>query len=97
MSKERELLIRVIDGCCSYNARESLAKEIEEFLAQPEQDLEDLKKDWVNFGYTTGKLEAPPKRMPLSYEDLQGLYQWVSFTELARIIEKAHGIGVGHE
>jgi len=36
MSKERELLRRVIDGGGSYNAMESLDKEIEEFLAQPE-------------------------------------------------------------
>jgi hypothetical protein len=38
MSVERELLRRVIDGGGSYNAMESLDKEIEEFLAQPEQD-----------------------------------------------------------
>ena len=38
MSEERELLRRVIDGGGSYFAMESLDKEIEEFLAKPEQE-----------------------------------------------------------
>ena len=46
MSPERELLRRVIDGGGSYNAMESLDKEIEEFLAQPEQAPKlDIYKD----------------------------------------------------
>ena len=36
----------------------ALICEIQELLAQPEQELEVLKKDWVNFGYTTGRKEG---------------------------------------
>jgi len=94
MSKERELLKKIwedLDGDRdNYN---SLCEEIEELLAQPEQ----FKPDWVNYrqGVEDGKLE------PLSnkwLEDNIGLiHRDVSFTDLVRGVEKAHGIGETNE
>ena len=54
MSKEMDLLKRIlVTGWLDHE----LSCEVEKLLAQPEQDLDALKKDWVNFGYTAGKRE----------------------------------------
>lgn len=68
MSKERILLEKFVswnyEKGAPVNLFGSLINEAEKLLAQPEQDLDDLKKDWVNFGYTAGKMEAPPEQEP---------------------------------
>jgi hypothetical protein len=66
MSKERELLQKVVN----HMWQGELVDEIKELLAQPEQDLEALKKDWVNFGYVTGKREqllVQPEPEPVAW------------------------------
>jgi hypothetical protein len=73
MSKERELLERVLCTYSDHNINE-LYGEIKELLAQPEPDLEALKKDWVNFGYTTGKREqllVQPEQDPVAWMSLE--------------------------
>jgi len=44
-------------------------RETEALLAQPEQDLEVLKKNWVNFGYTTGRKEGYDRGYAIARED----------------------------
>ena len=46
------------------------------------------------------KRSEPPKREPLSDEEIYEIFsknEWKKFIELARAIEKAHGIGVDDE
>lgn len=67
MSKERELLKEcrlILDTPFNGSTGINLRNRITELLAQPEQDLEVLKKDWVNFGYTAGRGEALLTRAP---------------------------------
>ena len=76
MSKERELLQNILDqheddrfdiGSINHG-------KIRRLLAQPEQDLEALKKDWVNFGYTAGKREqllVQPEPEPVAWMSLE--------------------------
>ena len=52
----------------------SAEDKIQELLAQPEQDLEVLKKDWVNFGYEAGRKSALSKQEPLTPR--QGLEEY---------------------
>ena len=72
MNKERELLKRVM---CLINYRYAQSeaitvhREIQELLAQPEQEQEVLKKDWVNFGYTTGRTEGYKRGYAIARED----------------------------
>ena len=133
MSKERDLLNKAIEliqivpmmasiGNVPPDFGSELILEIQELLAQPEQepvawmyDLDMMIHPISNtrsqrFGQLTAidptnrqqdavnirpLYLAPPKREPLSQDEIYKLYQWVSFTELTRIIEKAHGIGGG--
>lgn len=60
-----------------------LRKELEELLAQPEQDLEVLKKDWVNFGYEAGRKSALSKQEPLTPR--QGLEEYKRGYALAEL------------
>jgi len=49
---------------------------------------------WHKLGYAQGVADS--KREPLSNDEIYNLMpknQWQSFIELARSIEKAHGIG----
>ena len=93
MSKERELLKKAVQDASEGTMSLSLYNEIEELLAQPEQ----FKPDWVN--YRQGVEDAKPK--PLSNEWLEDniglIHRDVSFTDLVRAVEKAHGIGVDDE
>ena len=77
MSEERETLItdlsiNAVDGF--FYITRKLQAEIRELLAQPEQDLEVLKKDWVNFGYEAGRKSALSKQEPLTPR--QGLEEY---------------------
>ena len=82
MSKERELLgvaLEFLDPKSWVEPEDVyavtiLSSEIEELLAQPEQDLEVLKKDWVNFGYEAGRKSAFSKQEPLTPR--QGLEEY---------------------
>ena len=85
MSKERELLNKAIEmiqivplmasiGHAAPDFGSELILEIQELLAQPEQDLEVLKKDWVNFGYEAGRKSALSKQEPLTPR--QGLEEY---------------------
>ena len=74
MSKERDLL-----NLCAVTLRARLIcplllTKIKELLAQPEQDLESLKKDWVNFGHEAGRKSALSKQEPLTPR--QGLEEY---------------------
>ena len=78
MNKERELLRKILkannEGYLSFFGFASLKNTIENLLAQPEQDLEALKKDWVNFGYVTGKREqllVQPEPEPVAWMSLE--------------------------
>lgn len=64
MNKEREFLKKLRYASLLEN---DLRKELEELLAQPEQDLEVLKKDWVNFGYEAGRKSALSKQEPVAW------------------------------
>ena len=69
MSAERELLERHCNWKLSPDEHLKLLKETKEFLAQPEQEQEVLKKDWVNFGYTTGRTEGYKRGYAIARED----------------------------
>ena len=71
MSKERAFLKKLRYASLLEN---DLRKELEELLAQPEQDPEVLKKDWVNFGYEAGRKSALSKQEPLTPR--QGLEEY---------------------
>ena len=74
-TKERELLERWLDDTIfEPEELDSLMEETKELLAQPEQDLEVLKKDWVNFGYEAGRKSALSKQEPLTPR--QGLEEY---------------------
>ena len=124
MSKERELLNR-----SRYNLdREycaDLIDEIQELLAQPEQEQEPVAwmQDSIELyvleeksairGYVIPLYTAPPKREPLSGGEVLKIAikiagdSWNKYDptdfggtgifELARAIEKHHGIGVDYE
>jgi len=97
MSKERELLKRVRDALRELKETHyNLYWDIQSMLDQPEQ-TEQFKPDWVN--YRQGVEDAKPK--PLSNEWLEDniglIHMDVSFTDLVRAVEKAHGIGVDDE
>jgi len=65
---------------------------------QPKQepDLTTIKMEWYAKGYKQA-IEEQPKREPLSDEWLKDnigfIHRDVSFTDLVRGVEKAHGIG----
>jgi hypothetical protein len=100
MSRERELLEVALDFINTVGWGEiddfaviTLSENIKELLAQPEKSTLKLR-------------ESPPKRKPLSEDELKTiavadeflLYcDEDEFIEIARAIEKAHGIGVGNE
>ena len=74
MNKERELLVSCLDEFQYHEVPCSdLIRTIKWLLNEPEQDLEVLKKDWVNFGrkegydqgFNDGKYLSSPKREPL--------------------------------
>ena len=64
MDETKELLAQpeqdntqyLLDQVARLTAENAMLKE--KWLAQPEQDLEVLKKDWVNFGYEAGRKSA---------------------------------------
>ena len=103
MSKEREFLKKLRYASLLEN---DLRKELEEFLAQPEQEpvawIDDgcnglIKQDTIR-GYVMPLYTAPPKREHLSDEAICEILlkkEWKGFVDLVRIIEKAHGIGGG--
>ena len=74
MSIERDLLSRCAVTLKARDICPLLLTEISELLAQPEQDLEVLKKDWVNFGYEAGRKSALSKQEPLTPR--QGLEEY---------------------
>jgi hypothetical protein len=73
------------------------AIKVEKLLAQPEQEpVEDRIARWHKLGYEQGRKSL--KREPLSDEAVLNLVvQYSSRNELARAIEKAHGIGGDNE
>jgi len=56
MKTEQDTAQYLLDQVARLTAENAMLKE--KWLAQPEQDLEVLKKDWVNFGYTAGRREG---------------------------------------
>ena len=84
MSKERELLQTALGILEDYewgyggdhhkSPEASILNDIRKLLAQPEQDLEVLKTDWVNFGYEAGRKSALSKQEPLTPR--QGLEEY---------------------
>ena len=69
MSVERDLLGRWHNGDLLPEEYMKLMKDTKELLAQPEQDLEVLKKDWVNFGYIAGRKEGYNRGYAIARED----------------------------
>ena len=90
MSKEMDLLKKILaTGWLNHE----LSCEVEAILAQPEQEpltprqgLEEYKR-----GYARAEIDL--KREPLSDQAVLNLVVNRSRNELARAIEKAHGIG----
>ena len=109
MSIERELLKRVISGDDDgdFFISHRLYKDIETFLAQPEQEpttRHALDSYWNQEAYQRGYAHAVRdlKREPLSDEQYMKLYidtynNVNPITEFVRAIEKAHGIGVNDD
>ena len=111
MSKERDLLKQVVENF-AYVQDMHLIVAIQKLLAQPEQEEEPVawmqddielyvqeEKDIVR-GYVIPLYSAPPKREPLSLEELCKLYGDNVVEDIftfARAIEKAHGITGGGE
>ena len=117
MSIERELLgrVKVLLKCSNMEPLQDQAdiiiKEIEELLAQPEQEPEPLlaetKIEWYGKGFRQGVNEfAPPK--PLTEDviyalDKEGVVENMDDHQVRYVIrwirrvEKAHGIGGGNE
>jgi hypothetical protein len=110
MSKERELLKRFMTELKTEDDVVSLFNDIKECLALPEQ-TEQEPVAWMNESggcflsdgnkYSdlwTPLYTAPPKREPLSDEEMmaiwkEGIRGEIPFVEIGRAIEKAHGIG----
>lgn len=84
MSKERELLIGAVEWMheLKYTLVEERDQgdrdllnlvadinKIEQLLNNPEQDLEVLKKDWVNFGHTAGRKEGYNRGYAIAREE----------------------------
>ena len=106
MSKEREFLKKLRYASLLEN---DLRKELEEFLAQPEQEplLAETKIEWYGKGFRQGVNEfAPPK--PLTEDviyalDKEGIVENMDDHQVRYVIrwirrvEKAHGIGGGNE
>ena len=65
MSKERELLKKWVSQFGNLRHDFNLLTETKLLLAQPEQDLDALKKDWVNFGYEAGRKSALSEQEPV--------------------------------
>ena len=97
MSKEMDLLKRILaTGWLDHE----LSCEVEELLAQPEQEpltprqgLEEYKR-----GYARAELDL--KREPLSEAAICKMLikkVWQGCVHFVRMIEKAHGIGVDNE
>jgi hypothetical protein len=111
MSKERELLERSLYFLEPSDWEEDsdtsricikLACEVEALLAQPEQEpttRHALDSYWNQEAYKRGyaRAELDLKREPLSGQAVLNLVVNRSRNELARAIEKAHGIGVDNE
>jgi len=122
MSKERELLNKAIEmiqivplmasiGHAAPDFGSELILEIQELLAQPEQEPEPLlaetKIEWYGKGFRQGVNEfAPPK--PLTEDviyalDKEGVVENMDDHQVRYVIrwirrvEKAHGIGVDDE
>ena len=112
MSKERELLRRLVHWCWQVGTIPVvLHEEIEELLAQPEQEPEPLlsetKIEWYGKGFRQGVNEfASPK--PLTEDaiyalDKEGIVENMDDHQVRyvlswiRRVEKAHGIGVDNE
>jgi len=82
MSRERDLLQTALGILEDYewgyggdhhkSPEASILNDIRKLLAQPEQDLEVLKKDWVNFGYEAGRKSALSKQEPVAWMNDSG-------------------------
>ena len=102
MSKERELLQRLVDS--GVLGGYSFIAEVKELLAQPEQNntqylLEQVSRLTAENAMLKEKWSAP-KREPLSDEAVCAIFPTIVgevFVDLVRIIEKAHCIGVDDE
>jgi len=106
MSKERNLLRVWFDGGLHPENYKELLRETKELLSQPEQEpvgwwdeklgfFEEKHFDQLQPLYT-----SPQKREPLSDDVINDIFvnnQWKTFLQLARILEKAHGIGVDND
>ena len=107
MSKERELLQRILDTDPKFLGGRFI-DEIQELLAQPEQTeplLAETKIEWYGKGFRQGVNEfAPPK--PLTEDviyalDKEGVVENMDDHQVRYVIrwirrvEKAHGIGGG--
>jgi hypothetical protein len=113
MSKEREILQKILatnwlDYQLSCEVKELLAKPEQEPVAWfYERQIEGFTELTMSVGFeenfdgvTIPLYLAPPTHEPLSDEKIYDIFsknQWKKFIELARAIEKAHGIGVDDE
>ena len=98
MSKERELLGRamsLIDYRYAPSEAVAVHREIQELLAQPEQEpVEDRIARWHKLGYEQGRKSL--KREPLSESEIAVIWGDSDYdVAVVRRIEKAHGIGGG--
>jgi len=112
MSVERDLLGKWHNGDLLPEEYMRLMKETKELLAQPETKQEPVAwmQDSIELyvqeeksairGYVIPLYTAPPKREPLSDEEITDLWANKSPAnefECVRLVEKAHGIGGGNE
>ena len=113
MSKVRELLVHALDRLKHINFEDDhltndLIQTIQKYLAQPEQTKQEP-KGYVIYKPEGSEEEeiiplytAPQKRKPLSDDEMRAIWKEgirceISFVEIGRVIEKAHGIGVDDE
>ena len=111
MSIEREMIEKLCSFQMTYSDWLLLIADAEELLAQPEQEpvawcqlvdgkVQDLltsfeMKDWLYDKSWIPLYTAPPKREPLSDEEVYSIGNKYAFHAAVREIERIHGIGGG--
>ena len=102
MSKERELLKRLAEKDMVQYYYGSLVNEIQELLAQTEQEPLTPRQGLAEYKRGYARAELDLKREPLSDDEMRAIWKEgirgeIPFVEIGRAIEKAHGIGGQNE
>ena len=95
MSKERELLKRLAEKDMVQYYYGSLVNEIQELLAQTEQEPLTPRQGLAEYKRGYARAELDLKRKPLSDEEVYSIGNKYAFHAAVREIERIHGIGGG--